>query len=67
MVNHLYDDTGLYGKMAKAPRLYGSRVGEKLIGTVRELMEKGERPFTWAHEAQGFWKEEQDNIEYLKF
>ena len=67
MVNHLYGNPGLYRKMAQAPRLYGSRVGEKLISTVRELMEKGERPFNWAHEAQGFWKEGQDNIEYLKF
>lgn len=67
MVNRLYNSPALYRRMAKAPRLYGSRVGEKLIATVKELMEKGEHPFVWAHEAQGFWKEGQDNIEYLKF
>ena len=67
MVNHLYDTPGLYRKMSSAPKLYGSNVGRKLIDVVRGLMEKGEKPFKWVHEAQGFWQEEQDNQEYLKF
>jgi len=26
-----------------------------LIDAVRGLMENGEHPFNWVHEAQGFW------------
>lgn len=67
MVNHLYDNQGLYQKMSSAPKLYGSNVGRKLIDIVSELMDKGERPFKWVHEAQGFWQEDTTNLEYLKF
>ena len=67
MVNHLYDSPGLYKKMSSAPKLYGSGVGKKLVDIVSDLMEKGARPFQWVHEAQGFWQEEDDNQEYLKF
>ena len=67
MVNHLYDNQALYQKMSSTPKLYGSNVGQKLIDIVSELMKKGEKPFKWVHEAQGFWLEEHDNQEYLKF
>ena len=67
MVNYLYENEGLYRKMCDAPKLYGSNVGQKMIAVVQELMNKGKKPFQWAHEAQGFWQEEEDNQEYLKF
>ena len=67
MVNHLYDNPELYRKMCGAPKLYGTNVGRKMIEIVIELMEKGKRPFQWAHEAEGFWQEEEGNLEYLQF
>jgi len=67
MVDYLYENPALYRKMAGAPALYGDGVGKKMIGIISDLMEKGVRPFQWAHEAQGFWTEGEENIEYLKF
>lgn len=67
MVTHLYNQPGLYGEMCTAPKLYGNNVGEKFISIIQELMEKGEKPFKWAHEAEGFLWEDEDNLEYLKF
>lgn len=67
MVNQLYENKGLYAKMKSAPPLYGSGAGAKLVEGVRELIERGEKPFRWAHEALGFWKDDEGNLEYLKF
>ncbi len=67
LVNRLYDDPGLYGKMKSAPSLYGSGAGAKMISVLQDLMDRGERPFRWAHEAQGFWLEDQSTLEHLKF
>ena len=67
MVNRLYEDEDLYRKMKSAPNLYGAEVGAKMIGILKDLMERGEKPFRWAHEVQGFWREEEGNLEHLKF
>lgn len=67
MVNYLYDHPGLYREMSAAPALYGEGVGERFIGLVRGLMERGEKPFKWAHEAQGFPSGGESNLEHLKF
>ncbi|HDL65281.1 MAG TPA: UDP-N-acetyl glucosamine 2-epimerase, partial [Proteobacteria bacterium] len=67
MVNYLYDNPTLYAKMSNGIKLYSGNVGQKFIDGVIELMDNGERPFSWGHEAQGCWREEEDNQEYLEF
>ena len=44
-------------------KLYGENVGEKFISIISDLIKK-EKPFKWAHEAIGLWKEK-DDMDYL--
>lgn len=67
VVNYLYDHPSLYEKMSAESGLYGQGVGERFIAGVRELMERGEKPFKWAHEAQGFTLDPENNLEHLKY
>ena len=55
----------LIRKMEKSKKLYGSKVGSKVISSLSNLMEKGEKPFKWSHEALGLWKDNERGIEYL--
>ena len=55
----------LIKRMGNAKKLYGTNVGYKQISVLSKLMKKGERPFKWAHEALGLWKEKSKGIEYL--
>ena len=65
MIYHATSDESLMRTMEKSRKLYGANVGHKIISIVSKLMQKGERPFKWAHEALGLWKEESKGIEYL--
>ena len=56
---------GLLKKMENAKKLYGKNVGYKVMSITSKLMDKGERPFKWAHEALGLWEEESNGIDYL--
>ena len=40
-------------------------MGSKIIKTVQKLMRNNEKPFKWAHEALGLWKEKEKGVEYL--
>jgi len=55
---HVYDNEDLQKRMRSAPVIYGERVGEKFANIIDELIEKKARPFRWAHEALGLWKED---------
>ena len=65
MIDHITSNNSLMKKMEKSKKLYGNDVGHKVISTVSKLMQSGERPFKWAHEALGLWKEESKGVEYL--
>jgi UDP-N-acetylglucosamine 2-epimerase (non-hydrolysing) len=56
MVEHVDKNEDLQKQMRSGPKLYGSNVGKKFISVVSDLIQK-ERPFKWAHEALGLWKE----------
>lgn len=65
MIKRVTSDEPLMKKMGKSKKIYGSNVGHKIILTILRLMQKGERPFKWAHESLGLWKEESKGVEYL--
>lgn len=65
VMEHITKNDALLGKMGNSKKLYGSDVGHKVISILSKLMKKGERPFKWAHEALGLWKEKSKGIEYL--
>ena len=65
IIAYLVSNSALIRKMGNAKKLYGSNVGYKQMSVVAKLISKGERPFKWAHEALGLWKEKSKGIEYL--
>ena len=65
IILHVNKKESLIKKMGNAKKLYGSNVGYKEISILSNLMKKGERPFKWAHEVLGLWKEKSKGIEYL--
>ena len=65
LIAHITNNAALIKKMGSAKKLYGSNVGYKQMSIISKLMKKGERPFKWAHEALGLWKEKSKGIEYL--
>jgi UDP-N-acetylglucosamine 2-epimerase (non-hydrolysing) len=64
-IGHVAKNDSLVKKMENAKKLYGKNAGSKVISILSKLMMKGERPFKWAHEALGLWKEESKGIDYL--
>ena len=54
---YIHKNEALRGKMSSAQNLYGENVGDKFAKTVLRLIENNERPFKWAHEALGLWRE----------
>lgn len=67
MVNYLYDQPRLYQEMSEAPVLYGEGVGERFVAIIRQLMERGAKPFRWAHEAEGFALDQGRDLAPLNF
>src|SRR3989338_629211 len=65
LIEHMSKKDGLLKKMENAKKLYGKNVGYKVMSITSKLMDKGERPFKWAHEALGLWEEESNGIDYL--
>ena len=65
MVDYVYKNEPLKQQMANSKDLYGENVGEKFIKVVLQLIKNKERPFKWAHEALGLWREKDKGIEYL--
>ena len=64
IIDHVKNDEELQKKIRNSPQIYGSEVGKKFISAVSDLMGK-EKPFNWAHEALGLWKEEEKGPDYL--
>ena len=65
MVSQIVSNSSLIRKMEKSKKIYGDNVGHKVISTVLNLMQEGRRPFMWAHEELGLWKEESKGVDYL--
>ena len=65
IIAHVTADEALLKRMENAKKLYGNNVGCKVMSILSKLMKKGERPFKWAHEVLGLWKEKSKGIEYL--
>ena len=65
LIEHLQKNEPLIKKMGNSKKLYGANVGHKQISVISRLMKKNARPFKWAHEEIGLWKEDSKGIEYL--
>lgn len=63
MFEYVNKNEDLQKQLRSGERLYGENVGERFISIISDLMKK-ERPFKWAHEALGLWKEK-DDMSYL--
>jgi len=64
-VDHVCKSESWRHSLQNTKPLYGSRVGEKLIHTVQELMRSHRKPFEWAHERLGFWTDPNDSTPFL--
>lgn len=65
LIGHITKNQTLLKKMENSKKIYGGNVGYKQMSIISKLMKRGERPFKWAHEALGLWKEESRGVEYL--
>ena len=65
MVKYVLGSQALQKSMSSAKKLYGKDVGDKITKTIQKLMHNNEKPFKWAHEALGLWKEKDEGVEYL--
>ncbi|MBI3035435.1 UDP-N-acetylglucosamine 2-epimerase [Candidatus Woesearchaeota archaeon] len=65
LIDHITKNDALLKRMENAKKLYGADAGYKAVSVLSKLIKKGERPFKWAHEALGLWKEKSKGIEYL--
>lgn len=65
MISYMSKKDDLIRKMETSKKLYGNNAGHKIMSILSKLMDKGEKPFKWAHEALGLWKEKSKGIEYL--
>ena len=63
MFEHVNKNEELIKQMKSGKKLYGENVGKKFISIISDLIKK-EKPFKWAHEAIGLWKEK-DDMDYL--
>lgn len=63
-VGYVFKNQSLQKQMSSAKNIYGKNVGNKIIGITSKLM-KNNKPFKWAHEALGLWRENEKGIEYL--
>jgi len=63
-IGHIFKNPSLQKQMSSAKNIYGKNVGNKIISITSKLM-KNNKPFKWAHEALGLWRENEKGIEYL--
>lgn len=63
-IEHIFKNQLLQKQMASAKKIYGKNVGNKITSIISKLM-KNNRPFKWAHEALGLWRENEKGVEYL--
>lgn len=55
----------LYETLQNAKPLYGKNVGHVFIDHLKRLMRQKQRPFEWAHERLGFWREDARRTPFL--
>lgn len=65
LINYITKSRSFMKRMENGKKIYGSKVGHKQMSIVNDLIKKNERPFKWAHEALGLWKEDSKGVEYL--
>ena len=61
---YIFKNQSLYKQMSSSRNIYGKNVGKKIIETTSKLM-KNNKPFKWAHEALGLWREDEKGVDYL--
>ena len=64
-VKYVLNNQSLQKSMKSAKKLYGKNVGSKIIKIIHHLEKTDNRPFKWAHEALGLWKDKDSGVEYL--
>jgi UDP-N-acetylglucosamine 2-epimerase len=64
-IDYIIKNRELMAGMAKSSAIYGKDVGRKIMSVVSGLIQKGEKPFKWSHEALGIWKEDDNGVNYL--
>lgn len=65
LIDHITKNRSFMKRMENGKKLYGSKAGYRQMSIISNLMKKNERPFKWAHEALGLWKEDSKGVEYL--
>ncbi|MBI2658931.1 UDP-N-acetylglucosamine 2-epimerase [Candidatus Woesearchaeota archaeon] len=65
IITHITKKESILKGMENAKELYGRNAGHRIISIISKLIGKDERPFKWAHEALGLWREKSKGIEYL--
>lgn len=65
MVSFVFKNAQLQNTMHQAKPLYGQKTGTKFIAEIIRLMRQDARPFAWAHERLGFWKESANRKRFL--
>jgi len=64
-VDYAVGSPRLYDSMLEARPLYGRHVGAQFIAHLKRFMREKRRPFEWAHERLGFWKENAKRTPFL--
>lgn len=63
-IDYIFRNDHLRKKASTAKKLYGDNVGKKIMGVIGQIM-LTEKPFKWAHEELGLWKEDDKGVDYL--
>ena len=65
-VEHIRNDNEIIKTMRSAKKIYGEKVGQKIMNWLLEEMEKGVKPFSWAHERiYGQDTEDEETVDFL--
>jgi UDP-N-acetylglucosamine 2-epimerase (non-hydrolysing) len=64
-IDYVFKNKRLSETLRQARPLYGTKVGEKFIHVLQQLMKKNEKSFLWAHERLGFWQEPRQKHPFL--
>ncbi|MBD3192821.1 MAG: UDP-N-acetyl glucosamine 2-epimerase [Candidatus Heimdallarchaeota archaeon] len=66
LIEFIKEDTETQKTMRNAKKIYGEKVGEKIMDWLLEEMEKGRRPFSWAHERiYGTSTKDEETVDFL--
>jgi UDP-N-acetylglucosamine 2-epimerase len=64
-IKYVYSNDALMKSMRSSASIYGENAGRKFIKIIEGVMGEGRRPWEWAHEALGLWKEKDEDFRYL--